>query len=200
MRTSSGVNVAAKDIDGTTLRATYRFPPFGVEKLVETVRVNIHRVHVIWELAAGHLTMVANAEHSKLRAYGVDAMEEMVRLSLSSDSYHKGKITEHALISSLCDLCSSSVHHTDTKIRALEALHRIISACGQTLKSSWPKIITCLQTVVTDATTEEKCTVSEEAMHASFKVLNLIIDEYLVFILRENPVEALHLKLLLCVS
>ncbi|CAK9005488.1 Protein MON2 homolog [Durusdinium trenchii] len=65
-------------VDGVVARATYRNPPFAIEKLVETTRLNTFRVGLLWEMTQNVLSTVASKSDPKLRLYGVQAMETLV--------------------------------------------------------------------------------------------------------------------------
>ncbi|GBG33327.1 Brefeldin A-inhibited guanine nucleotide-exchange protein 2 [Hondaea fermentalgiana] len=78
----TGLGTEAGVIDGFIARATYRNPPFAIEKLVETTKLNMFRIGLLWEMTQNVLSTVASKSDPKLRLYGVHAMEELVTSAL----------------------------------------------------------------------------------------------------------------------
>mmetsp|Transcript_26226 Transcript_26226/g.42473 ORF Transcript_26226/g.42473 Transcript_26226/m.42473 type:complete len:1818 (+) Transcript_26226:92-5545(+) len=68
--------------DGVLARATYRNPPFAIEKLVETTKLNVFRIDLLWGMTQTVLSTVASKSDPKLRLYGVEAMEDLVTTAL----------------------------------------------------------------------------------------------------------------------
>ena len=217
------------EVDIALARAVYRTPPFSLEKLVETTRLNVFRLQVVWDMTQNSLAMVANKSDDKLRIYSVQAMEQIVTAALlfSPDkdkdkdkareksreksqrrrTYPPPALLEMELIHGVAQLIKSQ--YKDTREAALQALGRIISACGHVLDKSWAVIVEELVSIAelatpihmtngqqastatpragdqggeggTDYVHRDRETVAASAMLPSgFKVLEIIVDEFL---------------------
>ena len=225
------------EVDMALARAVYRTPPFSLEKLVETTQLNVFRLEVVWDMTQNSLAMVANKSDPKLRMYSVTAMEQIVvaaflfnpdkdsdrdkdkdregdgersrEKSQRRKTYAPPATLEVELLHGMAQLVKSQ--YKDTREAALQALGRIISACGHVLDKAWAIIVEELVSIAELATPvhvtnghrspvaapsgaeeedqpggnadqvhrEREAVAASALLPAGFKVLEVIVDEFL---------------------
>lgn len=63
-------------VDGMTPEGRSRL--FGLSRMLDTIRVNLYRLDLFWDLAVAHFVCIANAKNPSLRVYGVENLSQMI--------------------------------------------------------------------------------------------------------------------------
>ena len=161
---SSGSNAGLQSFDPDELR----FPPFALDKLVETAELNMERIDVIWEVVGSTLLTVASSENSsKIRGFAVKAMEKLVTKVISTQD---NPTLRRDVVRKFTELVRSP--QADTKDFALQALYRMVSSTGHRLEGLWNLIVAELLIISTTLQS------NKQTSALAFKVVQLIMDDY----------------------
>jgi len=148
--------------DCLVARATYRNPPFAIEKLVETTKLNTFRISILWEMTQNVLSTIAAKSDPILREYGVTALADLMITGLLFDDnddvekkdiasrrrssvdslashYISPRKIQKELVGGFVQLSRSS--HFDARELVVHSLCRVIASCGQVLDDGWQIVI-----------------------------------------------------------
>jgi len=201
-------------IDGAVVRATYRNPPFAIEKLVETTTLNIFRIEILWELTQNVLSTVASKSDPKLRLFGVHAMGDIVIKALlfepeETSTRRSPRLIQTQLLEGFAHLFRSP--HLDTREAAVTILHKIVGTCGHVLDLGWFTVIQELNFISGVVTREVNCRGGSDLLEVrkpdytprdvpklvpvAFKTVQLVVDDFLSSL---KPSLKKHLALCVC--
>lgn len=145
---------------------------FGLTRMLDTIKVNLFRLDIFWDLAVAHFVCIANSKNQALRTYGVENLSQMIQNSFNyiatnrdevlketveEEKVPKGKsskkkfknvkfepkLWQKTLFQPWVDICNSKF--PETKETILLSVLKLLQSSGHDLDSNgWQAILTIL--------------------------------------------------------
>lgn len=74
--TSDTLTIEGMNIDGKNKL-------FGLTRMLDTIRVNLFRLNIFWDLAVAHFVCIAHSKNQVLRSHGVENLSQMIQNSFN---------------------------------------------------------------------------------------------------------------------
>ena len=145
---------------------------FAVAKLLETALVNLGRVDVVWRPITGHLLVVCQHPHLRMRQWGCEAITFLTRQALQFN--HEPPLKENnrlqtLLLSPLAEL--SAIPFPDVRQKQLDTVLHILHSSGEVIENGWPLILTMIGSLEQDH--------SDILVRSAFQCLQLVFTDFL---------------------
>ena len=146
---------------------------FAVQKIVETIQVNINRIDKTWSVFSPQILWLIENEDEQVRKYAVSSVSEVI-ISIYRPEYNKfsvrygnkdGELEANELIASdlernvftiFMDIFQSSCDYMDTREFLLNTLNTIILKCGYKLSTAWTVLLPVLKECAALPTSKRK--------------------------------------------
>eukprot|EP00898_Chlorokybus_atmophyticus_P001167 jgi/Chlat1/2050/Chrsp17S02524 len=168
---------------------------FAVERLVDTLLVNLHRVESFWDVIAVHLVDVAQHQHSGVRCVAMHALNRCITAILSEDrilarhAVSPGATSKASLLAFVSKgnqdsstepfecivleplLALQNSSKVDTRLAALRVLLQILQKRGDVLTAGYRPILQLLRSVASQN--------EDSTLQLAFQSVQLVVNDCL---------------------
>jgi hypothetical protein len=156
-------------------------PPFALLKLIETAEYNMHRIDVVWDIAAIHLYMIASKnDDSRLRVFCTNSLAQLTTSALQRTRNGESQlnISQSEILQPLCRCYQSAFNNT--RHITLISIEALLKSCGHILSEGWADVIVLLGSVAKGVCGRDDDPQQQvEMIPTGFRSLQLVADEFL---------------------